>query len=53
MLYSGIDLHKRTLAIHDILRARLLLVGRTLRCQRSLGALLEKYNVATRARAGW
>ena len=30
----------------DLLRARLVLVGRRLRCQRSLGALLEKYNVA-------
>ena len=35
--------------IRDVLRARLLLVGRTLRCQRSIGALLEKYNVATPA----
>jgi transposase len=30
----------------DLLRARLVLVSRVLRCQRSLGALLEKYNVA-------
>jgi transposase len=35
--------------IRDVLRARLLLVGRRLRCQRSVGALLEKYNVATAA----
>ena len=33
----------------DLLRARLVLVGRVLRCQRSVGALLEKYNVATPA----
>lgn len=33
--------------IRDVLRARLLLVSRTLRCRRSVGALLEKYNVAT------
>ena len=33
----------------DLLRARLVLVSRRLRCQRSLGALLEKYNVATPA----
>jgi transposase len=31
----------------DLLRARLVLVGRVLRCRRSIGALLEKYNVAT------
>jgi transposase len=31
----------------DLLRARLVLVSRRLRCQRSVGALLEKYNVAT------
>lgn len=36
-------------AIRDVLRARLLLVGRTLRCQRSIGALLEKYNVSSAA----
>ena len=40
------DAHRE---IRDVLRARLLLVGRTLRCQRSIGALLEKYNVATPA----
>jgi len=33
--------------IRDVLRARLLLVSRTLRCRRSVGALLEKCNVAT------
>ena len=33
----------------DLLRARLVLVSRRLRCQRSLGALLEKYNVGTPA----
>lgn len=33
----------------DLLRARLVLVGRRLRCQRSIGALLEKYNVASPA----
>jgi len=33
----------------DLLRARLVLVGRVLRCQRSVGALLEKYNLATPA----
>jgi transposase len=33
----------------DLLRARLVLVSRRLRCQRSLGALLETYNVATAA----
>lgn len=36
------DTHRE---IRDVLRARLLLVNRTLRCQRSVGALLEKYNV--------
>jgi len=30
----------------DLLRARLVLVSRVLRCRRSIGALLEKYNVA-------
>jgi transposase len=35
--------------IRDVLRARLLLVSRTIRCRRSVGALLEKYNVATPA----
>jgi transposase len=30
----------------DVLRARLMLVTRSLKCQRSVGALLEKYNVA-------
>lgn len=30
----------------DLLRARLVLVGRVLRSRRSIGALLEKYNVA-------
>jgi transposase len=33
----------------DLLRARLVLVSRVLRCRRSIGALLEKYNVATPA----
>jgi transposase len=33
----------------DLLRTRLVLVSRGLRCQRSIGALLEKYNVATPA----
>jgi transposase len=33
--------------IRDVLRARLLLVNRPLRWQRSVGALLEKYNGAT------
>ncbi|MGH7712676.1 MAG: IS110 family transposase, partial [Gemmatimonadaceae bacterium] len=33
----------------DVLRARLVLVERVLRCRRSIGALLEKYNVATPA----
>ena len=33
----------------DLLRARLVLVGRRLRCQRSIGALLEKYNVESPA----
>lgn len=33
----------------DLLRTRLVLVSRRVRCQRSLGALLEKYNVATLA----
>jgi transposase len=33
----------------DVLRARLVLVSRVLRCQRSIGALLEKYNVSTPA----
>ena len=40
------DAHRE---IRDVLRARLLLVGRSMRCQRSVGALLEKYNVATPA----
>lgn len=40
------DAHRE---IRDVLRTRLLLVSRTLRCQRSVGALLEKYNVATPA----
>lgn len=40
------DAHRE---IRDVLRARLLLVSRTVRCQRSVGALLEKYNVATPA----
>jgi transposase len=31
----------------DLLRARLLLVGRAIKCQRSIGALLEKYNAAS------
>ena len=38
-----------TREIRDVLRARLLLVSRSLQCQRSVGALLEKYNVATAA----
>ena len=33
----------------DVLRARLMLVSRALRCRRSVGALLEKYNVAAPA----
>jgi transposase len=33
----------------DLLRARLTLVSRSLRCRRSIGALLEKYNVAAPA----
>ena len=33
----------------DRLRARLVLVSRVITCQRSIGALLEKYNVATPA----
>jgi transposase len=33
----------------DLLCARLVLVGRVLRCRRSIGAVLEKYNVATPA----
>lgn len=33
--------------VRDVLRARLVLVGRVIQCQRSVGALLEKYNVAT------
>ena len=35
--------------VRDVLRTRLLLVTRILRCQRSVGALLEKYNLATPA----
>lgn len=38
------DAHRE---IRDVLRARLLMVARTQRCQRSVGALLEKYNVPT------
>jgi hypothetical protein len=38
-----------TREIRDVLRARLLLVSRSLQCRRSVGALLEKYNVATAA----
>ncbi len=38
------DTHRE---MRDLLRARLLLVSRSIRCQRSVGALLEKYNVAT------
>lgn len=33
----------------DVLRARLLLVSRAIQAQRSIGALLEKYNVASAA----
>ncbi len=33
--------------VRDVLRARLLLVNRIVQCQRSVGVLLEKYNVAT------
>ena len=40
------DAHRE---IRDLLRTRLLLVGRTVRCRRSVGALLEKYNVAAPA----
>ena len=35
--------------VRDVLRTRLLLVTRILRRQRSVGALLEKYNLATPA----
>lgn len=35
--------------IRDVLRTRLLLVGRTLRGQRRMGALLAKYNVSSAA----
>lgn len=38
------DTHRET---RDVLRARLLLVGRTLRCQRGLHALPGKYSIAT------
>ncbi len=38
------DTHRE---MRDLLRARLLLVSRSIRCQRSVGALMEKYNVAT------
>ena len=38
------DAHRE---VRDVLRTRLLLVNRTIRCRRSVGALLEKYNVAT------
>jgi transposase len=33
----------------DLLRARLMLVSRSVKCQRSIGALLEKYNVGSAA----
>ena len=33
--------------VRDLLRARLLMVSRAVRCQRAIGELLEKYNVAT------
>jgi hypothetical protein len=32
--------------LRHVLRARLLLINRSLCCQQSVGALLEKYNVA-------
>ncbi|WP_411281650.1 hypothetical protein [Gemmatimonas sp.] len=35
--------------IRDVLRSRLVMVSRCLPCQRAIGALLEKYNVATAA----
>ena len=38
-----------TREVRDLLRARLLLVSRRLQCQRAIGAMLEKYNVATAA----
>ena len=38
-----------TREVRDLLRARLLLVRRRLQCQRAIGAMLEKYNVATAA----
>ncbi len=38
------DTHRE---MRDLLRARLLLVSRSIRCQCSVGALMEKYNVAT------
>ena len=36
-----------TREVRDLLRARLLLVSRGLQCRRAIGAMLEKYNVAT------
>ena len=38
------DTHRE---VRDLLRARLLLVTRIVQCQRSVSALLEKYNVPT------
>jgi len=35
--------------VRDLLRSRLVMVSRGLQCQRTIGALLEKYNVATPA----
>ena len=35
--------------VRDLLRSRLVLVSRGMQCQRAIGALLEKYNVATPA----
>jgi transposase len=35
--------------VRDLLRARLLMATRAVRCQRAIGELLEKYNVATPA----
>lgn len=38
-----------TREVRDLLRARLLLMSRRLQCQRPIGAMLEKYNVASPA----
>ncbi len=38
------DTHRE---VRDVLRGRLLLVNRIVQCQRSVGSLLEKFNVAT------